>query len=468
MARTIGVERTAIGQDIAGHAQARPTTWSAASTTRGIQDLLKETFKAFNGSGPGAVAADPVRASTDRRGQRQLRADHPAASIRPARSWTPQIRRATTSDPAPTAWPGCTTEVANADPQIRSTAADRAGRGRGTPTPTFDGIRPTFPVLAANLANFGRIGVIYHKSIEQALVIFPALMARACSPSAAGCPSTRAASWTSRSTSATRRRARRGFIPAPEIRTPADTTVRDLPNGPVLQDRAERSERGARRPQLPVPGVPRQARAHGPAVCRDPRGYVPIGSNPWRGPPVPYGTPVTDPRNITAAEQVPERSRRAPTTTRVRPPVQLPPGVQPGPGPAPNAPFPTAGAAERQCAGTAVAVLRAAGSECCRPTVARSRCRRCRRVRRSTGPRAPTAPALVPPPEALLAAAPAPGHAAAGTGSAARRSSPCASAALTSDLRSEDGGVRRPGERRDRGVRPRQRRVHTRRELGWI
>ena len=29
---------------------------------------------------------------------------------------------------------------------------------------TFEGIRPTFPVLAANLANFGRIGVIYRKS----------------------------------------------------------------------------------------------------------------------------------------------------------------------------------------------------------------------------------------------------------------------------------------------------------------
>ena len=32
-------------------------------------------------------------------------------------------------------------------------------------------------MLAANLANFGRIGVIYSKSLEQALVIFPALMA---------------------------------------------------------------------------------------------------------------------------------------------------------------------------------------------------------------------------------------------------------------------------------------------------
>ncbi len=32
-------------------------------------------------------------------------------------------------------------------------------------------------MLAANLANFGRVGVIYRKSIEQALVIFPALQA---------------------------------------------------------------------------------------------------------------------------------------------------------------------------------------------------------------------------------------------------------------------------------------------------
>ncbi|PRC59290.1 mammalian cell entry protein, partial [Mycobacterium sp. ITM-2017-0098] len=42
---------------------------------------------------------------------------------------------------------------------------------------TFEGIRPSFPMLAANLANFGRIGVIYHKSLEHALVVFPALLA---------------------------------------------------------------------------------------------------------------------------------------------------------------------------------------------------------------------------------------------------------------------------------------------------
>ena len=75
-------------------------------------------------------------------------------------------------------------------------------------------------------------------------------------------------------------------------------------------------------------------------LCRDPRGYVPIGNNPWRGPPVPYGHPGHQrPRNITAAQQVPEHSARADYDPGP-PVVQLPPGVPPGPGPAPNAPFP--------------------------------------------------------------------------------------------------------------------------------
>ena len=67
-----------------------------------------------------------------------------------------------------------TTEVANADPQVREVLRVAPGAAAEA-SETFSGIRPSFPVLAANLANFGRVGVIYHKSIEQALVVFPAL-----------------------------------------------------------------------------------------------------------------------------------------------------------------------------------------------------------------------------------------------------------------------------------------------------
>jgi phospholipid/cholesterol/gamma-HCH transport system substrate-binding protein len=74
-------------------------------------------------------------------------------------------------------------------------------------------------------------------------------------------------------------------------------------------------------------------------LCRDPRGYVPIGTTPWRGPPVPYDTPITNGRNITPPNKFPNIPPGADYDPGP-PVVQLPPGVPPGPGPAPNAPFP--------------------------------------------------------------------------------------------------------------------------------
>ena len=74
-------------------------------------------------------------------------------------------------------------------------------------------------------------------------------------------------------------------------------------------------------------------------LCRDPRGYVPIGSNPWRGPPVPIGEPITDGRNILPPNKFPMIPPQVDPDPGP-PVVQLPPGVPPGPGPAPHAPFP--------------------------------------------------------------------------------------------------------------------------------
>jgi phospholipid/cholesterol/gamma-HCH transport system substrate-binding protein len=74
-------------------------------------------------------------------------------------------------------------------------------------------------------------------------------------------------------------------------------------------------------------------------LCRDPKGYVPVGSNPWRGPPVPYGEPITDGRNILPPNKFPMIPQQVDPDPGP-PSVQLPPGVQPGPGPAPHAPFP--------------------------------------------------------------------------------------------------------------------------------
>ena len=192
-------------------------------------------------------------------------------------------------------------------------------------------------MLAANLANLGRIGVIYHKSIEQALVIFPALIA-ALITVAGGVPADEGGKLDFKVDLGDPPPCSTGFIPPTQIRSPADETLRELPtdmyckvaqNDPAVV-------RGARNyPCQEFPGK----RAPTVQLCRDPKGYVPIGSNPWRGPPVPYGTPVQDGRNILPPNKFPNIPPGADYDPGP-PVVQLPPGVPPGPGPAPNAPFP--------------------------------------------------------------------------------------------------------------------------------
>ncbi|CPW28058.1 Hypothetical MCE-family protein [Mycobacteroides abscessus] len=106
-----------------------------------------------------------------------------------------------------------------------------------------------------------------------------------------------------------------GFVPPPLMRTPADETLRELPRDMYCKTAQNdpSAVRGARNyPCQEFPGK----RAPTIQLCRDPRGYVPIGSNPWRGPPAPYDTPVEDPRNILPPNKFPN----------------IPPGAEPDPG----------------------------------------------------------------------------------------------------------------------------------------
>lgn len=130
-----------------------------------------------------------------------------------------------------------------------------------------------------------------------------------------------------------------GFLPPSQLRTPADETIQDIPKD--LYCKVPQGDptavRGARNyPCQEFPGK----RAPTVQLCRDPNGYVPLGSNPWRGPPVPDGTPITDPRNILPPNNYPyippgvDYDPGAPV-------VQAPPGITPGPGPALVPPYPT-------------------------------------------------------------------------------------------------------------------------------
>ncbi len=91
--------------------------------------------------------------------------------------------------------------------------------------------------------------------------------------------------------------------------------------------------RGARNyPCQEFPGK----RAPTVALCRDPKGYVPIGTNPWRGPPIPYGTPMTNGLNILPPNKYPVHSAGQRPGSGNTVAGSLPPGVIEGPGPAPT------------------------------------------------------------------------------------------------------------------------------------
>lgn len=338
----IDQQHTAIGQDIAGLLTEADRLVSSVGDSR-IQDLLRETFKAFNGSGPElARLIQSSRLLIDEANANYGQVSQLIDQVGPFLD--AQIRSGDDIRSLSEGLARLTSEVANADPQLRAVLQTVPG-ATAEANETFAGIRPTFPILAANLANVGRIGVIYNKSIEQALVIFPALIS-ALLTVAGGLPADEGAKLDFKIHLQDPPGCSTGFIPPPLIRSPADLTLRELPTD--LYCKVPHNDpsvvRGARNyPCQEFPGK----RAPTVQLCRDPRGYVPIGNNPWRGPPVPVGTPMDereddtweDGRNILPPNKFPYIPPQVDPDPGP-PVVQLPPGVPPGPGPAPHAPFP--------------------------------------------------------------------------------------------------------------------------------
>jgi phospholipid/cholesterol/gamma-HCH transport system substrate-binding protein len=331
----IDQDNTRIGLDIATLLHQSETLVSSIADTR-LRELLHETFTAFNGSGPElARLIESARLLVD-----EANATYPQTSqlidqVGPFLQ--AQIRGGDDIKSLSDGLARFTSEVRQADPQLRNTLAlvpptvDEANTA-------FTGIRPTFPMLAANLANLGRVGVIYHKSIEQLLVVLPALFA-AIITAANGEPLDEGAKLDFK-INIDPPPCNTGFIPPTLIRTPADETLREIPTDMYCKTAQNdpSTVRGARNyPCQEFPGK----RAPTVALCRDPKGYVPTGTDPWRGPPIPYGTPVTNGLNILPPNHFPFVPPGAdPDPGTPYPPGAVPPGQIPGPGPAPIQPFP--------------------------------------------------------------------------------------------------------------------------------
>jgi hypothetical protein len=124
---------------------------------------------------------------------------------------------------------GVTDQVVINDPQLRTLL--RSGPGAFDEVARLlDQVKPTLPVLLANLTTVGQIGVIYHASLEQLLVVLPPLVGyiQSSTPAhnATGLPLGDFRVSVSDPPSCTV-----GFLPPSSWRSPAVTTTIDTPDG---------------------------------------------------------------------------------------------------------------------------------------------------------------------------------------------------------------------------------------------
>jgi phospholipid/cholesterol/gamma-HCH transport system substrate-binding protein len=146
----------------------------------------------------------------------------------------------------------------------------------------FSDVRESLPQTLANLEIVLDMLKRYHKGVEQLLVAYPQGGAEGQTVTA-GFPGY--AALDSALTINQPPPCLTGFLPASEWRSPADTSLAPMPSGTyckIPMETPANAVRGAR--NLPCVDVPGK-RAATPKECRDPRPYVPAGTNPWYGDP---------------------------------------------------------------------------------------------------------------------------------------------------------------------------------------
>ena len=235
--------------------------------------LLDESFKGLNGSGDDLAAlldsssvvardfngvADRGRALVD--DSRPL-LDGQAASADALRTWTRSLA-------------GVTDQLTTNDPQIRGVLQSGPG-ALDEATQLLTAVKPTLPVLLANLTTVSRIAVTYHASVEQLLVLLPPYIA---SVQAVGLPRNNPTGFTQGDFTLTigdPPACTVGFLPPSSWRSPSDMSDADTPDGLYckLPQDSPIAVRGAR--NYPCMGQPGK-RAPTVEICESDRSFEPL------------------------------------------------------------------------------------------------------------------------------------------------------------------------------------------------
>ena len=322
----ISVSNTTVPQEVGPMLDQLSTLVDSIPGDR-ISDLLDETFKAFNGAGPdfgslldsGATLSEQLNSVSDE--SRSLiddsgpLLDSQAETADSIRTWARSLE-------------GVSAQLVQNDPQIRALLQRGPGFAQEV-SGLLNQIKPTLPVLLANLTTLGQILVTYNPSLEQLLVVFPnALSSQQSFGLGKNNPTGLALSDFSLTISDPVP-CTVGFLPPSQWRSPADTTVVDTPDDLYckLPQDSPIGVRGAR--NYPCMGHPGK-RAPTVELCNDPEGFKPTALRPHSTGPYPF-----DPNVIWQGFAVDDRidfQERiyAPLEGTPLPPGAVPSGTPPG------------------------------------------------------------------------------------------------------------------------------------------
>ncbi|MCU1694094.1 MAG: virulence factor Mce family protein [Mycobacterium sp.] len=301
-----------------------------------LSQLLDEAYAAFNGAGYdfGSLLDSGSKLTADTSSvSDQLRSliddsgpllDTQAQTTDSIRTWARSLA-------------GITEQVANNDPQVRTILERGPGFAQEVSGLLTD-LKPTLPVLLANLSTLGQTLVTYNPSLEQTLLLFPGYIA---AQQAFGLPQnnpTGLASGDFTLTLGDPPPCTVGFLPPSQWRNPADTTIIDTPDGLYckLPQDSPISVRGAR--NFPCMGHPGK-RAPTVEICDSDKPYEPLATRQHVLGPYPFDPNLVS-QGIPPDDRVDFSDRLyAPVEGTPLPPGAVPAGTPPDGPPPPAAPL---------------------------------------------------------------------------------------------------------------------------------
>ena len=292
-----------------------------------VSQLLDESFHAFNGAGfdLGSLSDSTSRISADANNIAD-RTKTLTEDVGPLLN--SQVRTADSVRTWARSLAGISDVLATDDSKFRAILQNGPGAANEA-SRLLEQIKPTLPILLANLTTIGQIGVTYHPSIEQLLVLLPpvttSLETSAPANHPDGLPVGDFALTIEDPPICTV-----GFMPQSQWRSPADQTVIDTPDGLYckLPQDSPIAVRGAR--NYPCMGHPGK-RAPTVEICNSDKPYMPLAMRQHTLGPAPLDPNLLS-QGVPPDDRVTQNSRLfGPVEGTPLPPGAVPRGTPAGP-----------------------------------------------------------------------------------------------------------------------------------------